>query len=131
MAKKCPHCGGRGWLWSQSLLTAEQDEKKPCPFCTKEKKMPESDTPKIRPLNGNVLLKRQEALETTKGGIVIPDAAKEKPCWAEVMAVAEDADPAIEPGMVVLFPKFGGTDIIFNEEEFNIIDSAELLAAQE
>ena len=72
---------------------------------------------KIRPLHANVLLRRLEESDRTKGGIIIPDTAKEKPAQGEVVAVGTGIRDeqgkihalAVKEGDVVLFSKWSGT----------------------
>lgn len=72
---------------------------------------------KIRPLNDNVWIQRLAEEETTQGGIIIPDAAKEKPQKGKVLAVGEGKRAAdgsrcpldVQVGQIVFFGKFSGT----------------------
>jgi chaperonin GroES len=74
---------------------------------------------KIRPLNDRILVKRVEEETVTKGGLIIPDTAKEKPQRGEVIAVGpgkmtEDGKrnpPEVKAGDIVLFAKYAGTEI--------------------
>ena len=83
----------------------------------------------VRPLSDRVLVKRLEEEETTKGGIIIPDTAKEKPQQGKVVAVGEgkllDNGTRITPGVkvdeVVLFGKYAGTEIKIDGEEYLIL----------
>jgi chaperonin GroES len=91
---------------------------------------------KVVPLHDRVLLKRLEEKETVKGGIIIPDTAKEKPQEAEVIAVgkgrvAEDGKVIpldIKKGDKVLIGKFSGTEVTINDEEHIIVREEEILA---
>lgn len=76
------------------------------------------DNQKLRPLGDGVLVRLAAAEDTSKGGIIIPDAAKEKPRRGEVLAVGPGrvADPCngtvpvgVKPGEVVLFDRYAGT----------------------
>lgn len=90
----------------------------------------------VKPLNDRVLLKRLEAGEEVRGGIIIPDTAKEKPQEAEVVAVGDgklDDDGKRLPMTVkandrVLIGKYSGTDIKLNDEEHTIVREDEILA---
>jgi len=90
----------------------------------------------IRPLYDRVLLKRIEAEEEVRGGIIIPDTAKEKPQEAEVVAVGEgklDDDGKRMPMTVakgdrVLIGKYSGTDIKIGDDEHTIVREDEILA---
>jgi chaperonin GroES len=91
---------------------------------------------KVIPLHDRVLLKRLEEKETVKGGIIIPDTAKEKPQEAEVIAVgkgrvAEDGKVIpldIKKGDKVLIGKFSGTEVTINDTEHVILREEEILA---
>jgi chaperonin GroES len=92
--------------------------------------------PKIRPLGEKVLLKRLEAEEKTKGGIVLPDTAKEKPQKGTVLAVGdgkllEDGKRAafqVKKGDKVLFASYAGSEIKVAGEEYVLMDESEILA---
>ena len=91
---------------------------------------------KVTPLHDRVLVKRLEAEETTKGGIIIPDTAKEKPQEAEVIAVgkgrvSEDGKVIpleVKKGDRVLIGKFSGTEVNIDGEEHVIVREEEILA---
>ncbi|MFC2164961.1 co-chaperone GroES [Acidobacteriota bacterium] len=91
---------------------------------------------KVNPLHDRVLVKRLEEKETVKGGIIIPDTAKEKPQEAEVIAVgkgrvAEDGKVIpleVKKGDKVLIGKFSGTEVTINDEEHVILREEEILA---
>ncbi len=93
----------------------------------------------IRPLYDRVLVKRLESEEKTKGGIIIPETAQEKPQMAEIVAVGKGKlkeDGTIRPldvkvGDRVLFSKYGGTDITVDGEEHLILREDEILAVIE
>ncbi|MCI8284635.1 MAG: co-chaperone GroES [Firmicutes bacterium] len=85
----------------------------------------------IRPLGDNVVIKRLEAEEKTKGGIILSSAAKEVPQVAEVLAVGPgtaDVDMMISVGEKVIFKKYGGTEIEYNGEELIILPYNDILA---
>jgi chaperonin GroES len=90
----------------------------------------------VRPLNDKVLIKRVEAPEKTKGGIIIPDTANEKPQEGEVVAVGKGkvlengtTKPLdVKKGDRVLFGKYGGTEINFKGDDFIILDETDILA---
>jgi len=83
----------------------------------------------VRPLSDRVLVKRMEEEETTKGGIIIPDTAKEKPQQGKVVAIGDGKlldngtriTPAVKVGEVVLFGKYAGTEIKVEGEEYLIL----------
>ena len=85
----------------------------------------------IRPLADRVVLKRMEAEETTKGGIVLTSAAKEQPQVAEVLAVGpgtEEHKMEVEVGDKVIFAKYAGTEIKHEGEEYLIVSQKDILA---
>jgi chaperonin GroES len=90
---------------------------------------------KIRPLQDRILVKRIEEEEKTKGGIIIPDTAKEKPQEGKVMAVGNGKileDGNVQPldvkkGDRVLFSKYGGTEVNVDGEEHLIIREDDIL----
>ena len=89
----------------------------------------------LTPLHDRVIVKRIEEKETVKGGIIIPDSAKEKPQEGEVIAVGagrrekgELIPLDVKPGDRVLFGKYGGTEIKIEGEEFLILREEEILA---
>jgi chaperonin GroES len=94
---------------------------------------------KVRPLHDRILIKRIEEKETVKGGIIIPDTAKEKPQEAEVIAVGngkknEDGKVValdVKAGDRILFGKYSGTEIKLDGEEFLIIREEEVLGVIE
>ena len=94
---------------------------------------------KIRPLYDRIVVRRKEARETMRGGIIIPDTAKEKPQEAEVIAVGDgkfnDEGKRIKldvkKGDTVLIGKYSGTDIKIDDEEYTIIREDEVLAIVE
>lgn len=90
----------------------------------------------IQPLGDRVLIKRLEAEEKTKGGIVLPDTAKEKPQKGEVVAVGKGKvleSGKVEPlevkkGDKVLFGKYAGNEIAYKEDEYLILREEDILA---
>jgi chaperonin GroES len=90
---------------------------------------------KVQPLHDRVLVKRIEAKESVKGGIIIPDTAKEKPQEGEVIAVGEgrldDKGNRIKPGVKkgdrVLFGKYSGSEIKLDDEDHLILKEDEIL----
>ena len=94
---------------------------------------------KVRPLNDRILVKRLEEEEMTKGGIIIPDSAKEKPAEGEVVAVGkgkindkgERVQLDIEVGDRVLFSKYGGTDVKLDGVDHLIMREDDILAVVE
>lgn len=94
---------------------------------------------KLRPLQDRILIKRIEEKETVKGGIIIPDTAKEKPQEGEVVAVGhgkKTEDGKLIPldvkvGDRVLFGKYSGNDIKIDEQEYLILREEEILGVLE
>jgi len=91
---------------------------------------------KLRPLGEKVLVKRLEAEEKTKGGIVLPDAAKEKPKRGKVIATGEGkllengkrSELQVKKGDEVLFTSYAGTEIKIDGEEYLVMDESDILA---
>lgn len=89
----------------------------------------------FRPLHDRILIKRVEDKQTVKGGILIPDTAKEKPQEGAVVAVGtgrKDKDGKVVPldvkaGDRILFGKFSGTEIKLDNEEYLILREEEVL----
>lgn len=83
----------------------------------------------LQPLNQNVLLDNSTPQEQrTKGGIIIPDTAKEKPQFAKVLALGNIENPEIAVGDTVFFKKYSGTDLEFEGNKYLVIPYADLLA---
>jgi chaperonin GroES len=91
---------------------------------------------KINPLDDRVVVRTNDAEETTAGGIVLPDAAQEKPQRGTVLAVGpgrlldsgERATISVEVGDEILFGKYGGTDIEVDGAEVKILRESDILA---
>ena len=89
----------------------------------------------FRPLHDRVVVKRLDGEEKTKGGIIIPDTAKEKPQEGEIIAVGPGArDEAgklvpldVKAGDRVLFGKWSGTEVTLNGEELLIMKESDIL----
>ena len=94
---------------------------------------------KVRPLHDRILVRRIEEEETTKGGLIIPDTAKEKPQEGKVIAVGKgkvNDDGELRPldvhkGDRILFGKYSGTEIQLEGEEHLIIREDDVLAVLE
>ncbi|WP_437818563.1 co-chaperone GroES [Sorangium sp. So ce1078] len=94
---------------------------------------------KIRPLQDRIVVKRVESESKTKGGIIIPDAAKEKPIEGRVVAVGNGKvlkDGKVRPlevkvGDKVLFGKYSGTEVKLDGEEHVLIREDDVLAVTE
>ena len=88
----------------------------------------------IRPLGANVLIKRVEAEEKTKGGIILASSAKEAPQIAEVIEVGpgtEEVKVDVKKGDRVIFKRYGGTEIEYEGEEYIILAYGDILAVVE
>jgi len=93
---------------------------------------------KIRPLGDRVVIKRIEAEETTKSGIVLPGTAKEKPQEAEIVAVGpggvvdgKEVKMEVKVGDRVLFSKYAGNEIKIEGAEYTILRQDDILAVVE
>ena len=94
---------------------------------------------KVRPLNDRILVKRLEEEETTKGGIIIPDSAKEKPAEGEIVAVgngkvSDSGDVRaleVKVGDKVLFGKYSGTEVKIEGNEYLIMREDDILGVIE
>jgi chaperonin GroES len=91
---------------------------------------------KLRPLDDRVVVQTLEAEEVTAGGIVLPDAAKEKPQRGKVVAVGAGkllesgrrGELSVGVGDEVIFGKYGGSDVEVNGEEYKILREGDILA---
>jgi chaperonin GroES len=94
---------------------------------------------KFRPLHDRVIVRRIEEDERTKGGIIIPDTAKEKPQQGEIVAVGPGAPDEkgkvqpldVKPGDHVLFGKWSGTEVKIDGEELLIMKESDILGVLE
>ena len=91
---------------------------------------------KVTPLSDRILVRRLEAAEeTARGGIIIPDTAKEKPQQGEIMAVGpgrmteegKRVTPEVKKGQKVLFGKYSGTEVKIDGEEYIILREDDIL----
>ena len=94
---------------------------------------------KVRPLHDRLVVRRIEEKETAKGGIIIPDTAKEKPQEGEVIAVGNGKKTEegkivpldVKAGDRILFGKYSGTEIKLDEQEYLILREDEVLGVLE
>jgi chaperonin GroES len=94
---------------------------------------------KIRPLHDRILIKRQEEKETRKGGIIIPDTAKEKPQEGKVIAVGNGkvSDEGkkipldVKTGDKILFGKYSGSEVTLDDVEYLILREEDVLCILE
>ncbi|MBO1902201.1 co-chaperone GroES [Leucobacter weissii] len=93
----------------------------------------------IKPLEDRIVIKQVEAEETTASGLVIPDSAKEKPSEGEVVSVGPGriddngnrVPLDVKVGDVVLYSKYGGTEVKYGGEEFLVLSARDVLAVIE
>ncbi len=93
---------------------------------------------KLVPLFDNVVVKMTEMEETTASGIILTAASKEKPTWAEVVAVGPggniggvDVKMCVEVGQKVVFARYTGTQVKLGDEEYTILSQSQILAVVE
>jgi chaperonin GroES len=90
---------------------------------------------KIRPLHDRIIVKRMEEQEVRKGGIIIPDTAKEKPQEGKVIAVGtgkvndegKKIPPDVKAGDRILFGKYSGSEVKVDDEEYLILKEEDVL----
>jgi len=93
----------------------------------------------FKPLHDRVLVRRVEGEEKTKGGLIIPDSAKEKPAEGEIISVGDGARkdsgeliaPSVKAGDRVLFGKWSGTEVTIDGEELLIMKESDILGIVE
>ena len=92
----------------------------------------------MKPLGDRVVIKNMEAEETTKGGIILAAAAKEKPQMAEVIAVGpggivdgKEVQMQVKVGEKVIYSKYAGTEVKLDGVEYIIVKQSDLLAVVE
>ena len=94
----------------------------------------------LKPLGDRLIVKAIEEDETTASGIVLPDTAKEKPQKGTVLAVGEgkwDEDGEkripldVSAGDIVLYSKYGGTEVKYNNEDYLVLSARDVLAVVE
>ena len=92
----------------------------------------------IKPLGDRVVIKNVEAEETTKSGIILTNAAKEKPQMAEVIAVGpggnvdgKEIKMYVEPGQKVFYSKYAGTEVKLDGQEIILVRQSDILAVVE
>ncbi|MTD99171.1 co-chaperone GroES [Paracoccus sp. YIM 132242] len=89
----------------------------------------------FKPLHDRVLVRRVQSDEKTKGGLIIPDSAKEKPAEGEIISTGEGARkdsgeliaPSVQTGDRVLFGKWSGTEVTIDGEELLIMKESDIL----
>ena len=92
----------------------------------------------MKPLGDRVVIKNMEAEETTKGGIILTAAAKEKPLMAEVIAVGpggvvdgKEIQMQVKVGEKVIYSKYAGTEVKMDDVEYIIVKQSDILAVVE
>ena len=104
-----------------------------------KKKSASKGTPNITPLDDRVLIKPHEAEEKTASGIYLPEQAKEKPMTGDVIATGPGklkddgnrAEVSVKAGDTVLYGKYAGTEVEFDDETYMIMRESELLGVVE
>ena len=94
---------------------------------------------KLKPLGDHIVVKQVDAEEVKKGGIIIPDTAKEKPSKGEIIAVGpgkvmetgKRKEMDVKMGDKIIYSKYGGNEIKVDDEEFIILTEDEVLAIVE
>ncbi len=94
---------------------------------------------KLKPLDDRVVVKPEEAEETTAGGIVLPGSAQEKPMMGKIVAVGDGklldngnrAKVAVKKGETVLYGKYAGSDVEVDGTEYKILRESEILGVLE
>jgi chaperonin GroES len=87
---------------------------------------------KIRPLEDRVVVEPLEAEEKTRGGIVLPDTAKDIAVGpGRMLDTGERATPAVKKGDIVIFAKYGGAEIELDRKEYKILRESDILAKVE
>jgi len=92
----------------------------------------------VKPLGSRVLVKPLEAEDTSSGGIILPEAAQERPRAGKVVAVGEagvyaneDGESAVKEGDTVIYTSFGGTELKIDGEDHLLLDEDDILAVRE
>ena len=92
----------------------------------------------VKPLGARVVIKNVEAEETTKGGLILTSAAKEKPQMAEVIAVGpggmvdgKEVVMQVKVGQKIIYSKYAGTEVKIDGEELIIVRQSDILATVE
>lgn len=92
----------------------------------------------VKPLGDRVVIKNVEAEETTKGGLILTSAAKEKPQMAEILAVGpggmvdgKEIKMQVKVGQKIIYSKYAGTEVKIDGEELIIVRQSDILATVE
>jgi len=87
-----------------------------------------------RPMSGKVLVQPQEAEQKTSSGIIIPDSAQEKPQRGKIIAIGNqkgDEPMEVKVGDIVLYGKYSGTELKIDDQDFLIMNQADILLVVE
>lgn len=83
----------------------------------------------LQPINQNVLIEIEEKKEEkTSSGIYIPESAKEKKAFGNVVSISNIENPEIKPGDVVLYKEYSGTDVEFEGKKYLLVQYSDILA---
>jgi chaperonin GroES len=82
----------------------------------------------VKPLADRVVVKPLEEMETKKGGIIIPDTAKEKPMQGEIKEVGKMVSMQVKKGDRILYGKYSGTEVSIDGEEYLIMRESDIFA---
>ena len=92
----------------------------------------------VKPLGDRVVIKNVEAEETTKGGLILTSAAKEKPQMAEILAIGpggmvdgKEVKMQVKVGQKIIYSKYAGTEVKIDGEELIIVRQSDILATVE
>lgn len=85
----------------------------------------------LRPLNNNVVLRKEAAEKKTASGIILTEGAKDKPSIATVVAVGKDCEAKIKENDKVVYKEYSGTKVKMDEVEYIIIEDEDILAVVE
>jgi chaperonin GroES len=85
----------------------------------------------IKPIGKRAVIKRVEAEEKTQSGIILTGAAKEKPQYAEILAVGKDEESELKVGDKVIYKQYSGTTVKIDGEEYIVIEIEDILAVIE
>lgn len=88
----------------------------------------EGEHMKITPMKDKVLVKPKETEEKTKGGIYIPETAKEKTQEGEVIAVGECKEYSLKVGDKIIYEKYGGTEVKIENTDYILLNAKDVLA---
>ncbi len=85
----------------------------------------------LRPLNNNVVLRKEAAEKKTASGIILTESAKDKPSIATVVAVGKDCEAKLKENDKVVYKEYSGTKVKMDEVEYIIIEDEDILAVVE